>query len=305
MDDQQTYLLNGLLTRNFDLGRISRFRNVARGRQTETFEILTAEHHEYVVYLYPPTYAPEQLEFVARTINMLDEHRFSVVPMLQRKDDPAHFSAEGPQGGTMLVGLATAGSAIPADQYTDHDISQVGLRLAWLHRLLKEQLAPGQSTQSLPVRLVQCVADPEFLRLVPFITSEMRDRLLWMLQSATPRGFAHGDIQPAAMLLDSDHQIRMLIDFGLLHEGCPLEDLVDALLSLCMDSAGTVIPARGRALLEAYDSLQPIKATPWTNVVAVWCAQRIVDAPRRPVPKNLSQVLAAPERLGAALASCL
>ena len=85
MDDQQTYLLNGLLTRNFDLGRISRFRKVTRGRQAETFEVLTSEHHEYVVHLYPPEFTAKQLNFAAQTMNTLDENRFSVVLFLHNK----------------------------------------------------------------------------------------------------------------------------------------------------------------------------------------------------------------------------
>ena len=58
MDAQQTYLLNGLLTRNFGLGRIVRFREVERGRQASTFELFTAQENEYLVYLYPAGFPP-------------------------------------------------------------------------------------------------------------------------------------------------------------------------------------------------------------------------------------------------------
>ena len=90
MDDQQTYLLNGLLSRNFGLGRIVRFRQVARGRQAETFEVLTQGQHEYVVYLYPAGFGQERLNFSARAMNLLDKQRFSLVPMLPVKSGEGH-----------------------------------------------------------------------------------------------------------------------------------------------------------------------------------------------------------------------
>src|SRR5687768_7799158 len=107
MDDQQTYLLNGLLTRNFGLGRIVRFRQIPRGRQAQTFELLTHQQNEYTVYLYPQAFPPDHLNVVARTINTLDQHRFSVVPMLPTKESETVFTAEGPQNTTMLVSLTT------------------------------------------------------------------------------------------------------------------------------------------------------------------------------------------------------
>ena len=114
MDDQQTYLLNGLVTRQYGVGRIVRFRQVERGRQAATYELLTSRRNEYMVYLYPAAFTPEQLEFTARTINTLDENRFSVVPMLKRSPDAdSEFVGEGPQGTRMLVSIGTAGSPLP------------------------------------------------------------------------------------------------------------------------------------------------------------------------------------------------
>jgi Ser/Thr protein kinase RdoA (MazF antagonist) len=177
MDDQQTYLLNGLLARNFGLGRIVRFRQVPRGRQAQTFEVLTQQQHEYTVYLYPPAYPSERLNFAARTINMLDRSRFSVVPMLPAQQGAEVFTAEGPQGATMLVSLTTTGSAMAPEQYTEHDISQVGLRLGWLHRLLKEQLPAPAGEAALAERLSEELDDltPDALRYLPSLPQGSRD----------------------------------------------------------------------------------------------------------------------------------
>ncbi|HEY4328685.1 MAG TPA: hypothetical protein VGN88_03030, partial [Phycisphaerae bacterium] len=71
---------------------------------------------------------------------------------------------------------------------------------------------------------------------------------------------------------------------------------------------GKLIPARGHTLLESYNSLIPISRTPWTPVVAHWCAQRLLDhhSTLRPYPPGFAQtLLPSPERLSIALASCL
>ena len=156
MDDQQTYLLNGLFARQFDLGRIVRFRQVTRGRQAATFELLTAQQNEYLVYLYPAAYSAEQLDFMAGAVNSLDDNRFTVVPWVKGKS--GSFVGEGLQNGRLMVSLGVAGSALATEQYTEHDVSQVGLRLAWMHRLLREQVAAPAEKVSLAVRLEREVA---------------------------------------------------------------------------------------------------------------------------------------------------
>jgi hypothetical protein len=77
-------------------------------------------------------------------------------------------------------------------------------------------------------------------------------------------------------------------------------------LHFCGDASGALMQSRTRALLESYDSLIPLKAMPWTPVVASWLAQRLIDAARgrRPLPKSFSRMLAAPESLATALAAC-
>jgi hypothetical protein len=287
--DQQTYLLNGLIARNFGIGRIVRFRPVQRGRQAECFELFTAEEKEYLVQLFAPGYEEDQLDFAAGAVNALDRHCFSVMPYLPSKN--VVFVAEGPQNSRMVLSLAPTGSAMDPAQYTDHDISQVGLRLAWMHRLLLEQIP----------------RPPDFVplaRRLPASDGTMQ-QLHGLLTLPTWQGWVHGDLQPAALLHDSDHQLRAVTDWGLLHWGCPLEDLVDAFIALATDAKGAFDRRRGVALLESYDTLVSIKRIPWTPVVASWCAQRLIDQEQRPLPERfMESVLPAPERLATAMASC-
>ena len=307
MDDQQTYLLNGLLTRQYALGRIVRFRHVVRGRQASVFELLTSEQHEYLVSLFPVAHDRAQLAALAPVINTLDENRFSVVPMLKSKSD--EFVSEGPQGTHLMVSLAAVGTAFPAEQYTEHDISQVGLRLAWLHRLLAEQIAPpaapgsplGQLDAALARRRPDSVAPP-----LPALNPEHLAKLRELLALPTPLGYTHGEFQAHALLMDGDHQLRTVTDWALLHWGHPLEDLLDAFLSLCV-SGNDLIPNRARTLLESYASLIPLHDTVWSAVVGRWLLQRIVDASytRRLHPRNFFKQLATPEDTASALASAL
>ncbi len=308
MDDQQTYLLNGLLVRQFELGRIVRFRQVARGRQAATYEFLTSEQNEYLVQLYPSAFSVEQLEFMAGALNALDANRFSVLPMLPTKG--GGFVAEGVQGSHMLLSLGAAGSAMSAAEYTAHDISQVGLRMAWMHRLMKEQLpAPGERMR-LIASLEKLFAHPtaESSRAIPAIPEHIRKMLLSILEIQVPleNGWVHGHFQVAALLHDADHQLRTIVDWGLLHFGMPLEDVVDAFVSICVTEDGTYLPHRGRILREAYESLVPLKQVPWTPVVGAWCGQRLLDAARgvRALPRGFGVLLGAPEKLAVALATC-
>lgn len=305
MDDQQTYLLNGLLARQFGLGRVVRFRPVTRGRQAGAFEIFTAQEREYLVLLYPPAYAVDQLEDVARKVNRLDEERFSVVPFVVAKG--GNYAGEGPQGSHMMVSLAPPGSALQTGQYSEHDISQTGLRLGWMHRLLKEQFAELPSTIPLAERLEDALEDADPSLGLPTLSTEELRGLAGLLSIPGERGWVHGDLQAAALLLDNDHQVRTIVDWALLHVGTPLEDLVDAFLALCTDGTGRLSVERGKALLEAYHSLIPIKGVAWTPVVAVWCAQRVIDsaAGRRAVPPGFEGVMRNPEGVATAMASCL
>ena len=307
MDSQQTYLLNGLLVRQFAVGRIVRFRQAHRGRQAETFELFTAEEHEYLVQLYPPHYSAEQLNAAAAAVNTLDGHRFSVVPFIASKQGA--FAAEGLQQGHLLLSLAPTGSALSSQQYTEHDISQLGLRLGWMHRLMREQLAEPAVQATLADRFydLHFAPSPEGPRVKPTEDGPL-ERIHALLNLPVARGWAHGDIQTAGLLHDGDQQLRAVMDWGLLHFGCPLEDVVDAFWWVALDHNGRLDVTRGRALLEAYDSLVPIRRVAWTPVVAWWCAQRVVDfaAKRRELPDGFYQsILPAPERLATALASCL
>ncbi len=296
MDDKQTYLLNGLLARHFSLGRIVRFRKVQRGGQCESFELFTAQEKEYLAAVYPAHFAVETLNRAAEAVNLLDGQRFSVVPFLPAKS--GGFVGEGPQNGRLMVSIAPEGSALATEEYTEHDISQVGLRLAWMRRLFGEHLpavdgeaARKETLDALPRNAGQ---DPVVGRLVE------------LLQRPAPVGWAHGGIQAAALLHDGDHQLRAIADWGLLHTGCALEDLVDAFIFLATDVKGATAGKRGRALVEAYATLVPLKDADWLAAAAWWCARRSMEAKagRRHAPARFAEILANPAALAAAIADC-
>ncbi len=305
MDDQQTYLLNGLIARQFGLGRIVRFRAVKRGRQAAAFELFTTQEKEYLVQLYPPVFPEWQLEFMADVVNLLDAQRFSVVPFVKKKGEELgeSFVGEGPQGTRMMVSLAPQGSVLTPEEITTHDISQLGLRLAWMHRMFHEQIGPPPQQAIVGGTLPDRLRDAQLLN----VDEAALQNLIVMLAMPVTRGWAHGDLSPAALLFDADHQIRTVTDWGLLHAGSPLEDLVDAFVLICTGGERSLLAQRGRALLEAYDSLVPIARVPWTPVVASWCAQRLLDAAarRRAWPDGFENLLRNPENLATALAGSL
>jgi aminoglycoside phosphotransferase (APT) family kinase protein len=155
--------------------------------------------------------------------------------------------------------------------------------------------------------LQEALQGREAIRYLPAISGTIRGQLLSMLDLPAAPGWAHGDIQPASLLMDADHRLRTVVDFGLLHFGSSQEDLVDALISLCMTANQQFHLGRGRILLDAYDSLVPVRAMAWTPVVAVWLAQQIIHATQmqRALPHGFGRYLAAPESLATAIASCI
>ena len=135
-------------------------------------------------------------------------------------------------------------------------------RLAWMHRLLKEQLAePGAETSAPAVRFQALFAGDPQRPLPGEVSSAALERLRSLVNLRPGQGWVHGDIQSLALLHDGDQQLRTATDWGLLHYGCPLEDLVDAFLFLATTpgKAGIVDASRAGVLMEAYDSLVPIR----------------------------------------------
>ena len=277
MDDQYAYLLSGLLTRHFGLGRIARFRQVERGRQASTFEVLTAQQNEYLVHLYPASYPKERLAFMAGAINRLDENRFSLMPFLKTKKDQGEtFVVAGPQNTHLLVGLNPAGSPRPAQEWTDHQRAELGLRLAWLHRLLREELPAPQS--SLRAQLEDSLALPpdRLPRNLPAVPAAHLAALVAALDTADPEsplGYVHGDLHPDTILLDEDLQLRYLLDWALLAPGNPGEDLAAVFLHWC-----NADPALMRPIIEAYFALERPAPGSLRAALPQYLARRVIEA---------------------------
>ncbi|MEI8197304.1 MAG: phosphotransferase [Phycisphaerae bacterium] len=334
MDDRNAYILNALWTKHYDLGRILRFRHVTRGRQVTAYELLTAEQHEYTAYLYPPHFDAAQLERIGKAQEALADQNFPVTaPLVGRQEGGrAGMVMVGPQGSHLMIALNPAGQYLLPDQWTLPDLSLLGLRLAWMHSLLAE-LVPWPTRPTPPTAVAEFQSalaiwglDPERqkkLTLNPDQVRHLEHRLVQMSATAASgesaaaamagtggggntKGWVHGDIQPAAILLDHEHHIRTIVDWALLHTGESLEDVVDAFVHWCVATDGTVADDRGRALLEAYRSLRPIKPGAWADAVTLWLARRWVDfvASRRILPRGYLTYLADPESLAGALQFC-
>ncbi len=311
MDDRAAYLLNGLWARHYDLGRVVRFRQVQRGRQAACYELLTSEQQEYLVYLYPATFDMANFDAVASAIMLLHRERFPAAQVIPAKDkQPAVI---GPQGSVMMITENVFGQYLLPDEWSLHDLSQLGLRLGWLHRLMHDHFAPPEKKTNIATALAQALgSDPAFVRRkLPVLDLTHLEKLQGAVAEQSPAGWAHGDFQPAAVMMDDDRQIRAITDMALLHFGDPLEDLLDAFVHWCVGTDGIVAEARGRSLLESYRSLRPasenlVTERPWAHVIQRWCAQRLVDAAagRRILPRGFATYLADPAGLASALELC-
>lgn len=273
MDDQTSYMLSGLLTREFKLGRIARFRDVGRGRQALTYAVLTAQQNEYLVYLYPPSYDVAQLAFSAAAVNRLDEARFTVMPFLKTADGRTVIA--GPQNTRMLVGLNPIGAKRPAGEWSDHERSELGLRLAWLHKALREELPPLDEPSDYATHLRAAIEDapaPAGSSAAEAADATVLEAVLQTVTGAAA-GYAHGGLHPDAVLMNDDRQLQCFIDWGLLHAGIPAEDLFWIFIRWCHQDRRQMKP-----VLEAYASLEPMPPEALRAGVAAAAAQQVIQA---------------------------
>lgn len=311
MDDRAAYLLNGLWSRYYDLGRIVRFRQVQRGRQATCYELLTSEQNEYLVSLYPATFDLNSFDAIAAATLLLHREHFPVAHIVAAKDQQP--AVTGPQGSVMMVTTNIIGQYLLPDEWSLHDLSQLGLRLGWMHRLMHDHFAPPHDQPKLADSLTAALGeDPTHVRKkLPALDVGHIQDLRAALRTAPPAGWAHGDFQPAAVMMDDDRQIRAVTDMALLHFGDPLEDLLDAFIHWCVGPDGIVAEQRGRSLVESYRSLRPAAESlhterNWSQIVQRWCGQRIIDAAagRRILPRGFATYLANPAGLAGAIELC-
>ena len=108
----------------------------------------------------------------------------------------------------MMVGLNTDGQLLKPEAWSPHDLSQLGLRLGWLHRLLKEQMKSLSATEPIPARWDAGLAESlrnatqkppaELPHRMPHLKASDLQRLADTLSEIPPSGWCHGDVQPAA-----------------------------------------------------------------------------------------------------------
>lgn len=300
MDDNFTYLLSGLLNRHFALGRVARFRQVTRGRQAATYEVLTAQQNEYLIYLYPPTFSTERLTFMASAVNRLDETRFSVMPFLRART--GILVVPGPQGTQMMVGGNPAGSTRLAEEWTEHQLSELGLRMAWMHKAMREELPQAGEEEDLADALEDALALPaeKLPKNQPALDPEAVARLVIALESAATGGavaYVHGDISVDSMLVDDDQQLRCILDWGLIGPGTPAEDLFWVFCHVCAEN----VDAFAR-VAEGYGSLEKVGDAAIDQGVTRAFARRIVEARAgRTMMRKLPERLARREALSEAM----
>jgi Ser/Thr protein kinase RdoA (MazF antagonist) len=275
MDDNFTYMLSGLLNRHFALGRVARFRQVTRGRQSATYELLTAQQNEYLIYLYPPTFDAERLSFMAAAVNRLDERRFSVMPFL--KAQSGLLVVPGPQGTQMMVGGNPAGAPRSPADWTELQWTELGQRLAWMHRTLREELPAAEDNEGLADELEDSLAIPaeKLPRNLPAVDEGRLRELIARLasQNGDLVGYVHGDISVDSLLVDADQQLRFILDWGLMRPGVPMEDLFWVYGGICAEKAEAFA-----LVAEGYTALEKINAGDVETGVTRALARRIVEA---------------------------
>jgi len=311
MDDRTAYLLNGLVERHYDIGRVLRFRKIKRGRQAECFELLTAGQQEFLLLLFPAAFDAALLRSAGALTARLGAAGFPVPKAIHASSPETGWLAAGPQGSHLMLSTQPHGQAMEAGAWSSQNLSHLGLRLAWLHRLLgQERPAMSVTSNQLAQRLQTLLEHPSAggegvkkalnLAQIEKIIQQLADI------SVECTHCWHGALTPEAVLLDADHQIMSIVDWGYCQVGFPHEDVVDVFLNWCVDRDGQIRSPEAQCFLQAYFSLHSTNGPPWHQTVVVWTGHRLIAALSgcAGLPRGFATILENPHFLSAAITIC-
>ena len=329
MNDRTAYALHALLNDHYEMGRVLRFRQIRKGAQAECFELLTAEQNEFLLFLYAPEFSRQALCDAAPVMERLACAGFPVSrPVASRDADAAGhivYAIEGPQGSHFFVTTLAPGQMVAPADWSSHDLSNLGLRLGWLHRTMREAFhadttAAGENmpptrrpAQAPALRLTAALesASPRGQQLRQMLSAAAVDRLLTDLEKLeklpnSAISYVHGAISPEAVSLNHDRHIASLVDWGNFSIGLPAQDVIDAFVHWCVNKDGEVRAEAAQALLQAYLSLEKFRGDQWHSVVIAWCAHRLSAAlsGRTHLPRGFGSILENPHSLSATLTIC-
>ncbi|NNM84168.1 MAG: phosphotransferase [Phycisphaerales bacterium] len=304
MDDQTAYALNALVQRHYNVGRIVRFRPVQRGRQCESYELLTAGGQEYTLQVYLPEFTQELLDRTAAVLELISQDGFPVGHPVGLKQKDAAIACVGPQNRLMLLLDMLHGQSLPVEQWSEQDLSQLGVRLAWMHRSLAHvPFPPINLGCGNRLRVAAAAHEARATRIAAALGTETFEQLAALKPPGEPV-LGHGSLDPAAIMLDGDRLITAITDWGAVGLGTTESDIVDALVLWCVQADGTGIYPRAKAFCEAYFSLANSKAFDWGQAVRQWCVHRGAEAVagRRPLPRGFADIAREPQSLADMLA---
>ncbi|HMD53183.1 MAG TPA: phosphotransferase [Phycisphaerae bacterium] len=309
MDDRKAYMLNGLLERHFDLGRVVRFRQVQRGLQAECFELLTPGSHELLLYLFPAAFNAGALNAAITLMDKVSVAGFPVPRPLATLSPQNTFVASGPQGTHLVLTMTPQGQPLALREWGIHDLSHLGLRLAWMHRLLADHGLVAAVSPAEMLRHAIREPSPRGERCRQALKMDHLEKFVELLEQTVPvvRGWRHGGLSPESILLDSDRQISAILDWGLTSVGLPQEDMVDVFVLWCIENDGQVKMPEAHSLFQAYLSLNPVDEALWPKAVLAWCAHRTTAALTGTgvLPRGFATILEKPEFLTTAISACL
>jgi len=310
MDDRKAYMLNGLLERYFDLSRVIRFRRVQRGLQTESYEVLTPGNYDLLLHLFPSAFDSDALNNAIAMMDEVSTAGFPTPRALAIQSSQNSFIAPGPQGTHLVLNTAPRGQPLAIREWTNMDISHLGLRLAWMHRLMAESKTPAVAAS--PAGLLRRAIrepSPRSDSLRRALKADHLEKLVQTLEQTVPvvHGFRHGGVAPEAILLDSGRQVSAVLDWGLFSAGLPQEDVVDVFVQWCIEPDGQVRMPEAQSFFQAYLSLTATSEELWRQAVLVWCAHRATTAlaGTGTLPRGFATFLEKPEFLLAAISVCL
>ena len=311
MDDRTAYLLNSLVERHYDIGRVLRFRKITRGRQAECFEILTAGQQEFLLSLFPAAFDAALLRSAGALTARLGAVGFPVPKAIHASSPETGWLASGPQGTHLMLSTQPHGQCLNAEAWSSQNLSHLGLRLAWLHRLFSQERPSNAVTSAELAKRLQSLLNHPLAggqSVKKALNATLIEKIIHQLEelSVDCTHCWHGALTPEAVLLDADHQIMSIVDWGNCQVGYPHEDVVDVFLNWCVDTDGQIRSPEAQCFLQAYFSLHSTNGPPWQQIVVLWTGHRLIAALSgcAGLPRGFATILENPHFLSAAITIC-
>jgi homoserine kinase type II len=240
----------------YDLGNLLSCKGIAEGVENSNFLIVT-DYSPFILTLYEKRVNEDDLPYFIGLMEHIADKGFSCPTPVRTRDGVALRRLAGRPAAivTFLTGMW------PRRINTEH-CAALGKALAEFHAAGADFLMERRNSLSLPGWVVLSdKIDPMAANEVdPGLAEEIAAELVFLegcWPDDLPRGTIHGDLFPDNVFFEHN-DLTGFIDFYFACTDWLAYDLSVCLNAWCFEDDGSFVPVRGRALIQAYQSVRKL-----------------------------------------------